>query len=115
MVSIGMVGRPEELGMEATGVVHRVGAEVTDFKPGDTVFLLGKGLLATRTVLHQHACVKIPEGLSLEDAAAMPVAYLTAIHSLVKLGQIQKNQVCAVLAELQDETYVDISNPYRLC
>ena len=93
MISMGLVGSREELGIEATGIVNEVASDVTDLKAGDRVAMVGFGLLCTRTVIHQKDLLKFPDSFPLEDAAAMLSVYLTAIYSLVHIGNLQKDQV----------------------
>ncbi|KAF5859548.1 hypothetical protein ETB97_002789 [Aspergillus alliaceus] len=73
MVAMGFMGTKDELGLEASGVVRRVGTEVVDFSPGDNVVVVGGGLLHTRVVIHQQQCRKVPDSLCLQDAVTMPV------------------------------------------
>lgn len=83
MVSMGVVGNKDEFGIEGSVLIRRVGSAVKDLQVGDRVIVLDLGLLRTRTVTSARRCLKIPENLSLEDAAAMPSVYATAIHSLI--------------------------------
>lgn len=70
---------PFALGMEVAGVVRAVGEGVDGFAPGDRVAgFPGRGGLAERVALPARQCLAIPEGLSMRDAAAVPVAYGTA-------------------------------------
>ena len=71
-------------GVDAAGVVEAVGAEVTDFKPGDQVFGLCAGSLAEYGVSEaKDELVAKPEALSYERAAALPIAGCTALQVLV--------------------------------
>ncbi|MDN3029258.1 NAD(P)-dependent alcohol dehydrogenase [Streptomyces sp. S.PB5] len=69
-------------GWDAAGRVEAVGAEVTDFKPGDEVFGQCDGSFA------EYACGKAvqlaakPAALSFEQAAALPVSGITALQAL---------------------------------
>ena len=70
---------PFALGMEIAGVVEAVGGDVTDPAPGDRVFAFpGRGGLAERAVLPADRCLRMPNGLSMTQAAAMQVAYGTS-------------------------------------
>jgi NADPH:quinone reductase-like Zn-dependent oxidoreductase len=83
MVALGMF-RPRHpvLGMDAAGVVERVGGGVTAFAPGDRVVLLrgsGFGCHAEYTTIRADGAVaKIPDGLSFVEAAAVPFGFATA-------------------------------------
>lgn len=71
------------MGLEFSGVVLEVGANVTDLAPGDRVFgLLGGGGYATRVVTHSRMCMKIPENLDFVLAAAFPEVFMTAYDAL---------------------------------
>ncbi|KAK4059825.1 uncharacterized protein Triagg1_10981 [Trichoderma aggressivum f. europaeum] len=88
----------ELLGFEASGVVLRVGRDVTEFKSGDKICTLTHG--AHRTVLRSKsdACQHIPQGLSFEEAACLPLAHCTAYHALVNVAHAQKGQSILVHA-----------------
>lgn len=81
------------IGHEASGVVTRVGAIVEHVKVGDRVIVFGRGCFTTRLVAHGNHVARIPDDLGFEDAATMPLVYVTAIHSLVNLGQLARGQV----------------------
>ncbi|WQF80921.1 Putative Acyl transferase domain superfamily, phosphopantetheine binding ACP domain, thiolase [Colletotrichum destructivum] len=89
----GIVDMPEEgFGLEASGVVSAVGPEVQHLRPGDRVFLFSRGSFATSVTVPEELCEKIPESMSLEDAATMPCVYATAIYSLFNIGRLQRGQ-----------------------
>ncbi|PKX95178.1 putative polyketide synthase [Aspergillus novofumigatus IBT 16806] len=92
MVSMGLMGDTSEMGLEGSGIVRRVGRSVTTLQAGDRVLFAGKGIMATRRIMRVSSCVKIPSSLSLEDAAAGPCVFTTAIYSLMYVGQLQKGQ-----------------------
>jgi NADPH:quinone reductase-like Zn-dependent oxidoreductase len=83
---------PVILGWDAAGVVERVGTAVTWFKPGDSVYgycrrhELKYGTYAEFTTVPEGFLAHMPEGLSFEEAAALPLAGLTAHQSLDRLG-----------------------------
>jgi len=68
---------PAILGRDAAGEVVEVGAGVTAFKVGDRVMGLVQGAYAEFVVAAAEAWAKLPEGLSTEDAGALPLALLT--------------------------------------
>src|SRR5215211_2258590 len=80
------INRP---GLDLAGVVAAVGGEVTRFKPGDEVFGTGAGTLAECATAAEDALVGKPANLSFEQAAAVPVAGLTALQGLRDKGRIQ--------------------------
>jgi NADPH:quinone reductase-like Zn-dependent oxidoreductase len=83
---------PVILGWDAAGVVEKVGPAVTWFKPGDPVYgycrrhELEYGTYAEFTTVPEGFLAHMPEGLSFEEAAALPLAALVAHQSLELLG-----------------------------
>jgi len=76
-----VAGTPERLVHEAAGVVRAVGAGVTAFAPGDEVFGLVEEIADTVDT-DAALLAGVPAGWSLAQAAAAPVAYLTALYAL---------------------------------
>jgi NADPH:quinone reductase-like Zn-dependent oxidoreductase len=76
--------RPKQLikGVDAAGVVVAVGAEVTTFAPGDEVFGGARGSFAELARAKATSVARKPARLSFEQAAALPLAGLTAIQAL---------------------------------
>ena len=71
-------------GLEYAGVVSKVSDEITDFKPGDKVFgLVPGGSYAEYIVAHHRTLARIPDNLSMAEAAAIPEAYTTAYDAMV--------------------------------
>jgi NADPH:quinone reductase-like Zn-dependent oxidoreductase len=68
---------PAILGRDASGEVVEVGSGVTRFRPGARVTGLVMGAYAERVVAKDEAWAEVPEGLSLPDAAALPLVTLT--------------------------------------
>lgn len=79
-------------GRELAGTVEAVGKDVTRFKVGDEVFGICDGAFA------EHACAAAthfalkPKNLSFEQAAAVPISALTALHGLRDAGQLKAGQ-----------------------
>lgn len=85
-----------EMGLEGAGVVRNVGSKVTGMKPGDRVMFYAGGAFTSRISVYKDQCVKIPDTLSFEEAATLPCAFGTTVHSLLELGGLQKGQVSNV-------------------
>lgn len=79
------------LGVDLAGVVEAVGANVTDFKPGDEVFGGRNGAFA-EYVCARKAITHKPANVSFEEAAAVPVAALTALQAVRDKGGVQPGQ-----------------------
>lgn len=89
------VRRPKEtrLGVDYAGVVEAVGSDVTAFRPGDEVFGGRTGAYAEYVVAKaDRAIVTKPAGVSFDDAAAAPVAAVTALQALRDHGGLEPGQ-----------------------
>ncbi|KAI1826997.1 hypothetical protein F4861DRAFT_551811 [Xylaria intraflava] len=84
--------RQPDLGSEATGVVRRVGRDVTDFRAGDRVIFVNTQTFSTTTTVSKRNCAKLPDSVSFIDGASMPVAFMTAIQSLIKVARLESHQ-----------------------
>lgn len=84
------------LGADVAGVVEAVGGQVTRFRPGDAVFgdLSGCGFggLAEYVAAPERVWAAKPDGISFEQAAATPMAAVTALQGLRNKGQIKPGQ-----------------------
>ncbi len=70
-------------GLEMAGVVEAIGDRVTAWQVGDRVMaLLGGAGYASKVTVHERQVMAIPEGLSFDEAAAIPEVYLTAFDAL---------------------------------
>ncbi len=89
-------GFPLVLGNDLSGTVRSVGAQVRRFKPGDRIVArLGKsriGAFAQRALVAETDAASAPERLDLIEAAALPLAGLTAWQALFEMGQLQAGQ-----------------------
>jgi len=79
-------------GRDVAGHVEAVGRNVTHFKPGDAVFGWCGGAFAEYARTSQSKLVMKPDNASFEQAAAVPVAALTALQGLRDKGKIQPGQ-----------------------
>lgn len=77
------------LGFECAGRVSRVGSGVTRLRPGDPVMGFATGAFASHIVCPDWHFFPVPEGLDLEAAATIPVAFSTAWYALVERGRIR--------------------------
>ena len=84
------------LGADIAGRVEAVGNNVTQFQPGDEVFgdISGCGLggFAEYVSVPEHAVISKPASMTFEEAAAVPMAAVTALQGLRDKGQIQPGQ-----------------------
>ncbi len=84
--------KDQRLGVDLAGRVEAVGSNVTQFQPGDEVFGRGLGAFAEYACAREDAVVLKPANSSFEEAAAAPIAALTALQGLRDKGQIQPGQ-----------------------
>jgi NADPH:quinone reductase-like Zn-dependent oxidoreductase len=80
------------LGADMAGRVEEVGREVKQFGPGDEVFGTVSGGFAEYVCAPETALASKPANLSFEEAAAVPMAAITALQALRDRGQIQRGQ-----------------------
>ncbi|WP_313468408.1 NADP-dependent oxidoreductase [Carnobacterium sp.] len=93
---------PIILGWDVAGVISEVGEEVIDWKVGDKVFARPEttrfGTYAEYTVVDQELLAKIPTNISFEEAAAIPLAGLTAWQGLFNHGKLKKGETVLIHA-----------------
>ncbi len=89
---------PCVLGCDGAGIVETVGDAVHRFEPGDEVYFFNGGLgkepgnYAEYTVVHQDFAAFTPRHATLEEAAALPLALITAWESLLDRGSLLEGQ-----------------------
>ena len=86
-------------GLEFAGHVERVGERVQDFAPGDAVMgIVGGGAMATHLVVHEREAVRVPSGMPLEEAAAIPEVFMTAYDAVFGQAGLRMGEVLLVHA-----------------
>jgi len=101
---------PVIIGLDVAGEILETGANVSDWKVGDRVLvdpidrvnggLVGEtihGGLAERCRVPAHQLLRLPDAVSFEQAAALPVAYGTALRMMNRIGQIQAGEKVLIL------------------
>lgn len=88
---IGGLRKPKitQLGRDVAGQVEAIGRNVTQFKPGDEVFGVCRGAFAEYGCAFEDKLALKPVNMSFEDAAAVPVAAITALQGLRDKGHIK--------------------------
>ena len=84
--------RDTRLGVDIAGRVEAVGNNVTQFQPGDEVFGVCAGGFAEYASARENKLALKPANISFEEAAAVPVAAITALQGLRDKGKIQPGQ-----------------------
>lgn len=80
------------LSTEGAGVVTRLGSAVTSFKLGDRVFGIIPGNMGNYLRSPASLVSKIPDELSTDGAASMPVVHLTSTYALKHLAGLAKGE-----------------------
>jgi len=94
-----MASRPHIVGYNCAGVVREVGEGVTDRRPGDRVTtLMFYGSHAERAVVAAAQTWLVPDGLSLEHAACVPVPWGTAHDCLFEFGRLAAGESVLIQA-----------------
>ncbi len=94
---------PAVLGLDISGVVDKVGDGVTEFKPGDEVFAYiggprSNGGYAEYAVFPWQFAAKKPPGISMAEAAAVPLTALTAWDCVFEKARVKKDSETAFVA-----------------
>ncbi|MFI5179793.1 MAG: NAD(P)-dependent alcohol dehydrogenase [Thermoanaerobaculia bacterium] len=79
-------------GVDLAGEVEAVGKNVTQFKAGDEVFGVSHGAFAEYVCAVEDRLALKPANISFEDAAAVPLAAITALQGLRDWGRIRRGQ-----------------------
>ncbi|RMZ66024.1 beta-ketoacyl synthase domain-containing [Pyrenophora seminiperda CCB06] len=87
LVALGNLAE-NKLGVDASGIVTRIGSAVTDFKVGDRVMTASCDTFATYVRFPAKGAIAVPSAMSFEEAASMPLIFLTAYYALVTTGGI---------------------------
>lgn len=96
---------PAILGCDGAGVIDAVGSAVTRFKVGDEVYFFNGGIggketgnYAEYTTIHQDYAALKPKNLTMVEAAAIPLVWITAWEGLVDRAQLQAHQTVLIHA-----------------
>lgn len=80
------------LGMECVGIISRCGKDVNQFTVGQKVLALAEGSFADYVNVNALLVAPLPETISAQKAATLPVAFLTAAYALKEVANIQAGQ-----------------------
>ncbi|MGD1712024.1 quinone oxidoreductase family protein [Dapis sp. BLCC M172] len=83
---------PQILGQEAAGIVDAVGEKVEGFSPGMRVVGHVRGAFAEKAIAPAIELLVIPDDISFEVAASLPINYLTAIVALIHRAKVQTGE-----------------------
>jgi NADPH2:quinone reductase len=84
-------------GLEIAGEVVALGANAKRWKVGDRVMaLVVGGGYAQYCAAHESACLPVPPGLSMNEAAAIPETFFTVYHNLFERGRLKSGETMLV-------------------
>ena len=83
------------LGIECAGVVEAVGPKAP-WRVGEAVFGFAPHALASRVITRADVLAARPEGLSPAAAAAVPVAFMTAVYALEEMARLEAGEVVLI-------------------
>lgn len=84
------------LGMECCGTVVACGPDVTRLKPGDKVITFAPACFASHVTVSETGCAPMPSTVSPDEAATIPVTFLTAYYALVQLAQLAEGETVLI-------------------
>jgi NADPH:quinone reductase len=91
--------RADILGLEYAGTIERIGEGVSGFSVGDAVMgIVAGGAMCTHVVVHHREAMRVPPGMTLHEAAAVPEVFVTAWDALYKQAALQPGERCLIHA-----------------
>jgi NADPH:quinone reductase-like Zn-dependent oxidoreductase len=91
---------PAILGRDVSGIVRAIGTSIRSFKPGDRVLAFANETYAELVSVDGATLAHLPDGVSLVDAAAIPLAALTGDQLVRVATQVQAGQSVIVSGAL---------------
>jgi NADPH:quinone reductase-like Zn-dependent oxidoreductase len=85
-------GAAKPVGMEVAGEIVKTGAGVATFKTGDKVMGRCPGAFSACTLMEVREAIRMPSHLSWEEAAAAPLAFMTAHDMVIGQGKLRKGE-----------------------
>ena len=97
MVAMGQLNETV-MGYECSGVITRVGANITNFNVGDHVCTMTKGHYANYIRLPGAIVGHVPQDMPFEKAASLPMVFCTAYYALYDIGRLEKDETVLIHA-----------------
>jgi acyl transferase domain-containing protein len=97
MMAMGQIA-VDDLGCECSGVVAAVGRDVVGMNVGDRVVCMGPGAFCTRLRADARLAHRIPDSLSFEMAAALPITHVTAYHAIHNTARLRPGETILIHA-----------------
>ena len=82
----------ENMGLECAGFITELGKNVRHIRKGDRVMAIGPGCHRTTIRTSEDLCQRIPESLSIQQGASIPLAYCTAYLALIKTAKLKSHE-----------------------
>ena len=84
-------------GRDVAGTVQAVGANVASLRPGDEVMGIAQGSFAELAIAKPDKLVAKPDGLTFEQAAAIPISGMTALQAIRDVARVRRGQTVLVI------------------
>lgn len=84
------------IGMECSGIVERVGSDVTHVKPGDRVMGFASSTFGTHVTTRADGIGLLPDNVGLVEAATIPTTFITAWYALDHLARLRKGETVLI-------------------
>ncbi|PHH89077.1 hypothetical protein CDD83_6687 [Cordyceps sp. RAO-2017] len=91
VIAMGQVASPY-LGVECSGTVTRIGCDVSSLRVGDRVCAMSRGAYSTYARCPATSAAAIPDRLSFEEAASIPVVFCTAYYGICDLARLEAGE-----------------------
>jgi putative PIG3 family NAD(P)H quinone oxidoreductase len=93
-------GAPADVpGLEYAGYVDQLGDGVLGLSPGDMVMgIVAGGAMSTHVIVHERECIRVPPGMPIEEAAAVPEVFFTAYDALFDQARLSTGELLLVHA-----------------
>lgn len=93
MIALGQLEESSLMSSEHSGIVTEVGIDLQDqFAVGDRICACGGNSYASSIRVKGTDTYKIPDGMSFETAASVPIVYATAYYALIHLGRLRRGE-----------------------
>lgn len=115
-VSIAMGQIPRlELGIDAAGVVRNVGSKTGRLKIGDRVAFPRPGKMSSVVRVRGDLPQLLPENMSFEDGASIPLVFMAAYRSLIEVAQLSKGESVLIRSAAGGESIVETTSLLTGC
>jgi NADPH:quinone reductase-like Zn-dependent oxidoreductase/thioesterase domain-containing protein/NAD(P)-dependent dehydrogenase (short-subunit alcohol dehydrogenase family)/acyl carrier protein len=96
LYAVGLLQAPADcqvkFGLECAGRIVTVGNNVKDFQINDEIIAFAPASFSAFTITPATSIVHKPNNLSFEEAATIPIAFVTAYYALIKIGRLSKGE-----------------------